>query len=60
MMKKTKKQPSFVLNILTARPHSLLMNCIFKCIYLLMTNKLKSSQLKYLYFNEKYTKKQTA
>ena len=41
---------------LTTRPHNLLMMCIFKCIYLLMTNKLKSSELKYLCVNDKYCK----
>ena len=34
--------------ILTARPHNLLRNSIFKRIHVLITDKLKSSQLKYL------------
>ena len=32
------------------------MNCIFKRIYLLMANKLNSSQLKHLCINDKYFK----
>ena len=47
---------SFPDTISTTRPQNLLMNCIFKPIYLLMANKLKRSQLKYLSVNGKYWK----
>ena len=66
MMKKTKKQLTSVLNklvlnssiwfdllISTTGLYNILMDIIFKRIYVLMTNKLKSSQVKYLCVNDK-------